>query len=343
MNTNNNPLISIVVVNWNGEKFLGHCLDAFKSQTYKNFQMIIVDNASTDGSVDKIEEQWSDTRLIKLDNNTGFARANNIGANQATGDWLALVNNDAFLAPDWLEQMMKASSQYPQYSFFASRLMQSSGEENVEATGDICHVSGLAWHRDYNQPKEKASREPGEVFSASAAAALYNRNKFLEVGGFDEGYFSHHEDVDLGFRLRLRGNRCLYVPEAEVKHIGSASFGKESDKTVYQVHRNTVWTYFKNMPGRLLWKYLLAHLVANLVFLVYYSMRGQWKAIWGAKFDSLRGLPAVLHQRRLVQESRQIEAQAIADVLDRSWLGPYTLGGRSKRITRFARFLGIES
>jgi GT2 family glycosyltransferase len=341
--TNNAPLISFIVVNWNGEKFLSHCLEALKSQTYSNFQIIIVDNASTDGSVDNIEEKWPDIRLIRLEDNSGFASANNIGANQAEGNWLALVNNDAFLAPDWLEKMVIAISQYPQYSSFASRLMSATVDDKVEATGDVFHVSGLAWHRDYNQIRERASRNSGEVFSASAAAALYNRENFLEVGGFDECYFSHHEDVDLGFRLRLRGYRCMYVPEAEVRHIGSASFGKESDKTVYQMHRNTVWTYFKDMPGRLLWKYLFAHLLGNLVFLIYYSIRGQWKAIWGAKFDALRGLPSILKERRIIQESRQIDVQEIEAIINRSWFGPYTLGGRSKRIVQFARFFGIDS
>jgi GT2 family glycosyltransferase len=342
VNTDKYPIVSIVVVNWNGLKFLDKCIAAIKLQTYHDMQLIIVDNASTDGSVDDIEKKWPEVKLIKLDSNTGFALANNIGASQAVGEWLAFVNNDAFLVEDWLEQMLKATTLYPQYSFFASRLMRSSGDEIVEASGDVCHVSCHAWHRDHNKPLEGIQRSAGEVFSASAAAALYNREYFLEVGGFDERYFSHHEDVDLGFRLRLRGYRCLYVPEAEVKHIGSASFGVESDRTVYQVHRNTVWTYFKDMPRRLMWKYLLAHVIANLIFLIYYTLRGQWKAIWLAKIDALRGLPAILRQRRIVQESIQIDDVSILNVLDRTWLGPYTLGVRSKRIMRLARILGIH-
>lgn len=337
------PEISFIVVNWNGKDYLGECIEAINSQSRQDFEIILVDNASTDGSVENVEARWPGVRLIKLDTNTGFAFANNFGANQAKGKWLALVNNDAFLAPDWMEQMLEAAELNPEYSFFASRLMRTSEPQILEASGDICHVSCHAWHRDQNQPVERAQRETDEVFSPSAAAALYHKEQFLEVEGFDERYFSHHEDVDLGFRLRLRGYRCLYVPDAVARHIGSASFGVESNRTVYQVHRNTVWTYFKNMPAGLLWKYLFAHLVSSLVFLIYYTLRGQWKAIWLANFDALRGLPAIFHQRKVIQDSRQIDASDLLNVLDRSWLGPYTLGSHAKGLKHIARILGIDS
>jgi GT2 family glycosyltransferase len=121
----------------------------------------------------------------------------------------------------------------------------------LDGAGDEYHVSGLAWRRFYNHLANGYGLKPEEVFGACAAAAMYRREDFLKIGGFDEDYFSYFEDVDLSFRLRLAGGRCLYVPDAIVHHVGSASTGKLSDFVVYYGHRNLVWTFFKDMPGTL--------------------------------------------------------------------------------------------
>ena len=153
----------------------------------------------------------------------------------------------------------------------------------------------------------------------------------MEVGGFQERFFSHHEDVDLGFRLRLNGARCLFVPQAVVRHVGSASFGIESYQTVKNGHRNMVWSYLENMPGSLFWRYLPAHLLANLFFLVFYTLRGQGKAIWAAKWQAVLGLPYSINRRRLIQKNRKIAPGDISSIIDHGWLSPYLLGRRAAR------------
>ena len=328
------PIVSIIVVNWNGEKYLPGCLDGIFSQSYTESEVILIDNASSDHSADDLEIRWPDLQVVRLERNIGFAAANNMGAHIAHGRWLALINNDAFISPNWLEEMVKAAHENEDYAFFASRIMQAGSRDKIDGTGDIYHVSGLAWHRQYNQPGDLAILVPDEVFSPCAAAALYDRNSFLEAGGFDEDFISHHEDVDLGFRMRLRGLRCMYVPEAIVEHVGSASYGKESHETIYRVHRNLVWSYFTNMPGILFWKYLPAHLLANLVFLSYYSLRGLGKAIWRAKLDALRGLPNSLRKRKMVQRTRNVEVKAIDQMMDHGWISPYILGRHSGKIQK---------
>lgn len=345
MNPNKNesgPLISIIVVNWNGEKYLTRCLDRIFSQSYPEYEVILIDNASSDKSADDLEIHWPNLQVVRLDKNIGFAKANNMGAGLAHGRWLALINNDAFINSDWLGKMYLAAQEYKDYTFFASRIIQANDPEKIDGTGDIYHVSGLAWHRQYNQPKTQSLLIPGEVFSPCAAAAFYERDSFLEVGGFDEDFSSHHEDVDLGFRLRLSGFRCMYVPDAIVEHVGSASYGVESQETVYQVHRNLVWSYFTNMPGVLFWKYLPAHLIANLVFLVYYSLRGLGKAIWRAKLDALRGLPVSLRKRRKVQRAREVGIRDIDQIMDHGWLNPYVLGRHSQEIRKTFGMPGID-
>ena len=335
------PLVSIVIVNWNGEKYLPRCLEAVEAQTFSDYEVIVVDNASSDRSVDGLETRWPGIQVLRLDENLGFAVANNLGARLARGRWLVLLNNDAFPNADWLEKLVQATQEHPQFAFFASRLIQANDPARLDGTGDVYHVSGLSWRRDYCRPVEQGHLEADEVFSPCAAAALYDRQAFLHVGGFDEAFINYHEDVDLGFRLRLQGQRCRYVPDAVAEHVGSASFGLESDRAIYYGHRNLVWSYFKNMPGSLVWRYLPAHLLANLVVIVYYTLRGKGKAIWRAKLDALRGLPVVLRTRKAIQEQRRISAKEIRSVMDRGWLSPYAPDKRAHKMRILARTIGL--
>ena len=329
------PAVSIIVLNWNGERYLGRCLDAILAQTFQDYEVIVLDNASNDGSVDAVPAHWPTIHLVKFEQNLGFAIGNNRGAKIARGRWIAFLNNDAFPEPEWLAHLVQSAQQNTEFSFFSSRIMYSEDTNLTQDTGDVYHVSGFAWPRDNNIRVQNAHLQSEEVFSPSAAAALYDREAFLEVAGFDEQFASHYEDVDIGFRLRLRGYRCLYVPEAVVTHVGSASYGRESDRTVYQVQRNVVWSYLANMPGWLYWKYLPAHLFANLVFLIYYSLRGQWKAAWKAKWHAIRSFPALLRKRNGIQSSRRVSPAEIERVLDHSWFGPFILGRRIHRARLF--------
>jgi GT2 family glycosyltransferase len=162
-----------------------------------------------------------------------------------------------------------------------------------------------------------------EVFSACPTAALYSRAAFLNVGGFDEDYFSYFEDVDLGFRLRLNGEKCLYAPQAVVHHVGSASTGKSSDFSVYYGYRNMIWTFFKDMPIPLFWLCLPLHLVTLTFFVIYLSWRGQGKVILRAIFDAARGLPKVLAKRWQIQHSRKVGASKLLPVMSKGLFEPY--------------------
>jgi GT2 family glycosyltransferase len=317
--------ISILIVYWNSAAYLPRCLASLSSQTHVNFEIIVVDNGSEDGALDGLHEKYPSLNLHihRLTSNLGFAVANNVGARFARGKWLALLNADAFPEPDWLEQMLKAADQNPQFTFFTSLQIQANIPELLDGTGDAYHVSGLAWRQNYNHPVSKYSIRSCEVFSACGAAALYPRQEFLDAGGFDEDYFSYHEDIDLGFRLRLRGLNCVLVPQAIVHHIGSASTGKRSDFSVYYGHRNLVWTYFKDMPAVLFWCYLPLHIAVNIFFLIYFTLKGKGNVIWRAKLDAIRGLPMILRKRREVQLQRQIPFAEIHRVMSRNWLTPF--------------------
>lgn len=320
------PLLSVVIVHWGNEAHLRRCVQALEGQTFRDFEVLIVENQVVSGS------WFSSAQRLSPGQNLGFAGANNLGAAQAQGQWLVLLNNDAFPAPDWLERLLEAAERHPTYHFFASRLLQARNPDRLDGAGDVYHVSGLAWRRYYNLPAADFGHQTEEVFGPCAAAAMYDRQAFLEVGGFDERFFAYHEDVDLAFRLRLAGYRCLYVPSAVVYHVGSASTGVQSDFAVYHGHRNLVWTFLKNMPGNLLWRYLPLHWLMSGVYLAYYLSRRQGHVFWQARRDAWRDLPRVWHQRRQIQRHRKASEQDILRVLSRHWLAPLRLGRwRSQR------------
>jgi GT2 family glycosyltransferase len=331
------PAVSVLIVNWNGAAFLPRCLEALAAQTFTDFEVLLVDNASQDHSADDLEFRWPFVKVIRLEQNLGFAAANNLGASQASGRWLVLLNNDAFPKEDWLAALTGAAAQHPDYSFFASCMLQVDDPGRMDACGDVLNFSGLAWHRDHYLPVEKKRTGVDEVFSPCAAAAMYDKAAFLKAGGFTERYFSHLEDIDLGFRMRLQGERCMFVPEAEVEHIGGASFGQDSEQTVYQVQRNMMWLYVTDTPGLLVWTHLPAHILANIVMLIYYSLSGRAKPVWQAKWDGLLGLPEAFRQRRLVQKTCRVDAREIDRLIDHGWLAPYLRGRRSGKLLKVVR------
>lgn len=328
------PLVSIVIVYWNSAEHLPRCLDCLVRQTVQDFEVILIDNGSFDRELDELDQKFNTLvlRVERLASNLGFAKANNIGAHLARGKWLALLNCDAFPESDWLEKLLEAASRRPEYSFFSSRQIQFNQPDILDGSGDEYHISGLAWRRFYNHPVKEFGLKEEEVFSACAAAAIYDRNDFLMVGGFDESFFSYFEDVDLSFRLRLAGGRCLYVPQAEVYHVGSASSGKTSDFVMYHGHRNLVWTYFKNMPGYLFWWYLPLHLLMNLFFAFSFLLKGKGSAVLRAKVDAFSRLPAIISKRKKIQSARKISAREILRVINQELFAPYwALRHRHKR------------
>ena len=318
-------LISILIVSYNSVTTLPRCLAGLSRQTFKDFEIILLDNGSADGSTDTLETSWAqlNLRIERLPTNHGFAVANNIGSRLAHGKWLALLNADAFPEPDWLEQLLRAADHNPEFTFFASRQIQANTPELLDGTGDSYHVSGLAWRQNYNRPASKYGIQSCEVFSVCAAAALYSRDDFIKVGGFDEDYFSYFEDVDLSFRLRLSGKKCLYIPEAVVQHVGSASTGKRSDYSVYYGYRNLIWTFIKNMPAPLFWLFLPLHIGTLFFFVIYLTIRGQGQVIIKAIFDAMRGLPIALRKRKIIQKNVKIRAGDLLKVMSTGILEPY--------------------
>lgn len=307
--------IAIVIVNYNGGELLQSCLRCIMDQTRPADRVIVVDNASTDNSIDALSA-FPDVELCQLPSNTGFAAAANRGVALADScDWVALVNPDAFASPGWLQAVDEAIVDNPGYKSFASRLMSHTDPNIVDGAGDAYHISGRPRRISHGKPLTNLDLQGGEVFAPCAAAGIYAREAVVHAGGFEEEFFCYLEDVDLGFRMQLLGYRCLYIPQAVVEHIGSAITGRGSDFQVYHAHRNIVWTFFRNMPLPLLIAFLPLHLAINLAAVILFTYRGQGRVIFKAKWDAMKGFRKALRKRSQTQSSRRISLNELAKVL----------------------------
>jgi GT2 family glycosyltransferase len=290
-----------------------------------------VDNASTDGSVARIASEHAWVEVVQAGTNAGFAGGNNIGMRMLTDcDWIALLNPDAFPEPRWLETLVEASHRRPEFSFFASLLLDDADPGSIDGAGDAYHPTGLAWRLNHTSRLDDTELTEIEVFGPCAAAALYRRSAVEDVGYFDERWFCYLEDTDLAFRLRLRGARCLFVPGARVRHIGSVVTGRESAFTLYHSHRNLVWTWVRDMPGPLVWRNLHHLVIGTALSIGYYATRGQFTTLLRAKRDGFAALPWLLRERREARAKNSVDWRELRALMQPASAGYRTAAGRAR-------------
>ena len=313
------PDISIVVLNYNGRRWLEPCLSSLACQRGADAEIVLVDNCSDDGSAAFVEERFPSVRVLRLDRNRGFAAGNNAGARAARGRFLAFLNNDTEADPCWAASLTAALDADPSAALAASRIVYLDNPAIADSAGDAYLRAGGAFKRGHGQPAA-CFRTAGEVFGACGAAFMIRRSVFEELGGFDEDFFLVYEDVDLSYRAQLRGHRCLYVPDALVCHAGSATMGKATRVPVFHGQRNLEWVYVKNTPWPMLLGTLPAHAVYSLAGGAYLASKGHLGTWLSAKCAALAGLPAVLRKRRSVQRSRQTTLRRLWNLMDRGWM-----------------------
>ena len=314
------PIVRVIVLNWNGRSWLGGCLEALRQQVGGPFEIVLVDNGSTDGSADFVRERFPECRVVALGVNIGFAAGNNAGARGATVPYLAFLNNDTKVDPGWLAALVAAAESDPSVGLVTSRVVFMDRPDVIDSAGDGYLRCGGAFKHLHGQRVDGrlASRE---VFGACGAAFLIRRDLFEVLGGFDEDLFMVYEDVDLSYRARLRGGRCVYADAASVKHAGSASLGLASSLAVYHGQRNLEWTWIKNSPRALLVRSLPAHVLYNLAGLAAYARAGRLGAWCRGKVAALRGLPAVWRKRREVQRTAIADPDALWALMEDDWVG----------------------
>jgi GT2 family glycosyltransferase len=308
-----NSKVSIIVVNWNGEKFLKDCLGSLSGQSYGNREIILVDNGSSDASVRFTREHFPEVKIITLGKNTGFTGGNAAGLESAQGAYIALVNNDARVDKAWLERLLETMLQDRTIGICAPKLIFEN-THRVNSAGHGLTTAGVGFNRgldgnplDFNVP------EP--VFGACGAAVLYRRRMLDEIGFLDENFFLYDEDVDLNFRAQLAGWKCAYVPTAVAYHVTHATSRRLSDLHVYYHTRNLEFVWIKNMPHGLMLRFAHHKLIQEVGSFCYLCVRhGKWRPFFRAKRDALRLFSLMLDKRQQIQTRRRVPNRYVRSI-----------------------------
>lgn len=240
--------VTVIIPNYNGCHYMEPCLTSLKEQTFKDFQILVVDNASTDESVAYVKEHCPDIRVIVLDKNYGFSKAVNVGIRHSKTPYVILLNNDTKADPHYIEEMVKAIEQSPRIFSVSSKMVQMYHPELIDSAGDLYTLTGWGVCRGVGRPVTNYT-EPDEVFSACAGAAIYRRQVFKKIGLFDENHFAYLEDIDIGYRAKIFGYRNMYCPTALVYHVGSGTSGSKYNSFKVRLSaRNNIYLNYKNMP-----------------------------------------------------------------------------------------------
>lgn len=307
--------VSVVLPNWNGINLVRMCLDSLKNLDFDDFEVLVVDNGSVDGSQEMIESNYPWVRLIKLSYNMGFAIACNKGLNASTGEYIVLLNNDIEVDSAWLRELYEGMERHPECGMGTSRMMFLHNREEFYNTGDLFHVWSAGGGRGYGEKDVGQFDKEEYVFGACAGAGIYRRSMIEKTGLFDEDFFIFAEDVDLNLRAQQRGFKAVYLPSAKVFHIGTATVGLYSDRYIYLCKRNDIFVLVKNYSLMMYLKYFRFILSHQFQDIRYFSERGQGWVLLKSKFDALKWLWRMLIRRNLNMRLKKVPDAAIEPLM----------------------------
>lgn len=327
------PKISVIIPNWNGIDVLECCLRSLECQTFRSFEVIVVDNGSDDNSVFFLEENFQNIKIIQLSRNFGFSVAVNRGIEAAIGDFIFLLNNDVEVKEDCLERLVDALEKYSHIPVFACKMFYFDVRDIINDAGDFFSAYGFAFQRG-NKEKDVGQYDKEDyIFSACAGAALYRRDIFNDVGLFDEDFFAYIEDVDFGFRAQLFGYKSLFIPSAVVYHIDGGTSKRINNFALYFSLRNTLFLITKDFPIILLIIFSpLIILYQIRSFFVFGIRQGYMKLFLKSYFDYFKNLKQLIRKRRIIQRNRRVSSFYIFKVLSKKY--PFSLLGTLVRFCR---------
>ena len=306
---------TVIIPNWNGKSHLRICLDALSVQEYTNFEVIVVDNGSSDGSVELIRKAYQWVKLIRFDCNQGFAEGCNAGIAESQAEYIVLLNNDTKPSPDWIGELIRfMDSASPDVACLSSKMLRLDQPDLIDDAGDFLTWRGGAFKRGHGEKKELYDLVE-EVMSPCAGAALYRRTVFEKLGGMDQTFFAYLEDVDLGLRIRLAGYRCIFIPTAIVYHVGHGS-SLPHEQYIFLTSRNRLFIYIKNIPAIL----LLIHFGSIVYGWVFYFLAfGLHKSYLKGTLSFFKFLPVMLKKRRAVRSQTELNTTDIDALLSSEW------------------------
>lgn len=298
--------VSVIIPNWNGKYLLKKCLESLEHQTYKNFEIIVVDNGSSDGSVDYVKSKFPEVKIISLKKNYGFARAVNTGIKAAKKEYLVLVNNDTEADKNYIEYLVKAAQRLPDVGFIAPKMLNFHKRNIIDSAGDAVDVVGHSYNIGLGEEDGPKYNKDGYVFLATAAGSLFKKEMFDKVGYFDEDYFTYMEDVDLCLRAQIKGFKGWYEPRAVLYHIRKETSSKITAMSEYWHFRNMTQNIIKDYPMKLLLKDFnwLKIILVNFHTFWYLVKQGLiWRAFLAEGYI-LINLPKLLNKRSKIQKSK---------------------------------------
>ena len=286
-----------------------------RQQTLRDVEVILIDNASTDGSREYVRSEYPEVEVIPLTSNQGFAAAVNCGIGASKAPLIALLNNDTVVYPGWAKALVDAATAHPETALFASKMVTLADRTVIDSCGVGMTWSGRSYNiREGEQDTGQFNQEK-EVFGACAGAALYRASLFAAIGLFDETFFAYLEDVDIDFRARLAGFQCLYVPKAVVAHIGSATSGKGSAFAFRLMVKNHFHLIHKNYPTALLWKHSAKLLYAEARLIAAAVRDGHTTAYLSGLGQAVRESPQMYRRRKDVQGMKAVSAEQLNQVI----------------------------
>ncbi len=302
-------MVSVIIPNYNGSHYLRTCLESLRRQTYRDLEVVVVDDGSQDGSVRLIEEEFPEVKVVGLGKNRGFCAAVNVGICESKGELVALLNNDVEADPGWLEALISAAEQYPWAGFFACKMLQFAQRDALDGAGDAYLRFGGARRIGHGELDRGQYDEPREVLGACAGAALYRRTLFDSIGLFDEDFVAFHEDIDLSLRAQWAGLGCRYVPTARVYHVGGGTAAPDSPLAVRLAVQNRWNLAVKNLPTGLVVRWLPLMCVAEIYRMTRSAGRGTGTPYFQGLWLAAKLVPSMLGKRRQVLGRAQISGK----------------------------------
>lgn len=303
-------MFSIIIVNWNGIDLVDFCFQSIIDQSFKKFEVIFVDNGSSDRSCEYVTDKYAFAKIIKLNKNTGFAQGNNEGFKIAKGQYIAVINTDVSLDKDWLLRMYETLQSDLQLGLCSSKILVH-GTNIIDSVGDV-FTTAFTGTKVGSGCADKECIEMSDLHGACAAAAVYRRKMLDEIGFFDEKFFLNHEDTDLNLRAWLSGWKCTFVQDAIAYHKVNATTGKLSDAGVYFFSRNSEWVWIKNAPVALIIRYLPQRILYEIVSLIYYGILKKKLFFYiKGKIDAVLGIKSILKDRWKVQKMIKLTSPQI--------------------------------
>lgn len=309
----NSSKVSIIVLNWNGKQNTINCLESLKLTTYPHYDTIIVDNGSTDGSLEYFKDKYPDIKLIENGKNLGFAEGNNVAIKEILKrneiKYIALLNNDTLVKPDWLEHLIDALESDDGIGSCQPKILSLINPDTIDAVGIAIDRYGRAYQQGYNEKDSDQYNEIREVFGVCAGAALYRAKMLKQIGLFDKDFFAYYEDVDLAIRARLFKWRSVCVPQAVIYHIHSATLGSESPFKKYLLERNSYYYVIKCLPRKVITLFLISKgrsVFFSLINLIKQKNLELIKSLIKGNLDALINLPLILSKRSEIQAKKLI-------------------------------------